>query len=91
MTPYSQEMLVNNINNYFPSLNAENCELDLRYHHCEVRCVIDAKSGYVLSLSQKMITDITLQAELDFVLTQSAITLSATMVNHIDFTDFIWN
>lgn len=91
MTPYSKETLLQNLNAYVPSLHAENCDAQLRYYNCEIRCNIDRKSGRMLSLSQKMVTAISLNVSLDLLLTEKTITAGGTMINHLDFTDFIWH
>ncbi|MBR2413604.1 MAG: hypothetical protein IKB13_03820 [Clostridia bacterium] len=91
MTPFSEEVLIHNLNAYFPALNKNNCNTALRYYNCEIRCNIDKNSGHLLSLHQKMITQVNMNVNFDLILTESAFSAQTTMINHLDYTDFIWN
>jgi len=91
MTPFSQEILMHNLNAYFPVLNENNCDTALRYYNCEIRCRIDKNSGHILSLSQKMVTQVNMHVKLDLVLTESDFSAQTTMINHLDFNTFLWH
>ncbi len=91
LTPFSKQALLQNLNAYFPVLNASNCAAALRYYNCEIRCRIDKNSGHIISLMQKMITEVNMQVNFDLVLTERDFTVRTTMVNHLTFNDFIWH
>ncbi len=91
MTPFSCEALIQNLNAYFPFLNSDNCDTALRYYNCEIRCRVDKDSGLILSLQQKMITQVNVNVILDLVLTESAFSAQTIMINHLEFSDFRWN
>ncbi len=91
MIPFSDEALLYNLNAYFPSLNEDNCIAELRYYNCEIRCELDKTNGHVLSLKHKLIADVSMILQLDFIFTEPSVEAQATMINHLAFTDFIWN
>ncbi len=91
LSPFSQDELMHILQSYFPVLNENNCDTALRYYNCEIRCRIDKNSGHVLSLQQKMITQVVMNVNLDLILTETSFSAQAVMVSHLEFTDFIWN
>lgn len=91
MTPFSHEILMQNLNAYFPMMDESNCAASLRYYNCEIHCTIDKNSGHVLNLFQKMVTQVDMDITLDLVLSDTSFTAQSTMINHLAFKDFIWN
>ena len=91
MTPYSPQTLLERLQLYLPFLTQENFTPQLRYYNCELRCKIDKKSGHLLSLSQKMVTDVALEIKLDLVLTTADFTAKGILFNQLQFSDFIWH
>lgn len=91
MDPADVSSIRNGIPTYLVVLNYKSYQFDMNYTGCEITCVIDKKTSRMESLSHKMITNVSIDINLDLIVLQTqAIKCSGKIIDHVDYSDFDW-
>lgn len=91
MTPLERKNLANSIAEYVVVLDMSQYQFDINYTGNEITCLIDKETNRLASLSQKMIMLIDIDFNLDlFIFKTTLVQTSGTVINHLEYTDFIW-
>ncbi len=91
MVPYTKETMLTALNAYLPVLNNKNTTTaSFRYYNCEIRCTVERSTGRMVSLSHKVIADVSLQVAVDMVFTDLDEQIACTLIQHTDYNSFVW-
>jgi len=76
----------------FGVVNLDDYLFDFNYTGNEITCVIDRESGRIKSLTQKMIIKVDIDLDIDlFFFSANLIEAHGTVINKLEYTDFIWD
>jgi|GEM_PF-3516700 len=92
LTPVNRENVATGILSYLSNLNLDDYLFDFNYTGNEITCVIDRESGRIKSLTQKMIIKVDIDLDIDlFFFSANLIEAHGTVINKLEYTDFIWD
>lgn len=92
MTPISRQAIADGIREYFLVLDRNQYQFDFNYTGNEIICEIDVETGRILSLTQKSVVEVDVDLDMDLLLFKTNfIEAHGTIINRLEFSDFIWD
>lgn len=91
MTPVKRENIANGISEYLVVLDRDQYKFDFNYTDNEIVCVLDAATGRIKSLTQKMTINVDIDLDLDLMLFKTnVVEAHGKIMNTLSYSDFIW-